>query len=125
MAVLINAMPVNIATGTQIFGPVLVPDGLTMISLKLARQTTLTPLFWPLEATRITADMEVSLDGGATFRHVCGITAGGGIVIGKQGEAMHNILTCEPLPSGTSRRLRVVSTVTNGPLVSELTVEVN
>lgn len=124
MAVLINHMPITLATGSQTFGPVLVPDGLTSITLRLARNTTATPLIWPLEATRITADMEISTDGGITYRHVCGVTAGGGLVQGKQGEATETVLTCLPLPAGSGRRVRVPTTVVSGPLVSELTVEV-
>lgn len=124
MATLIDHMSITLATGSRTFGPALIPNGLTGITLRIARCTTATPLIWPLEATRLTADLEVSTDGGQTYRHVCGITTGGGIAQGKQGEVVENVLTCLPLPAGSDRRVRVRTTVESGPLVSTLTVEV-
>lgn len=124
MAIIINHMSITLRNGARTFGPALIPDGLSSITLRLARSTTLTPLFWPLAATRIIVDMEISTDGGTTFRDACGMSAVGGIAFHREGEATESVVMCQPLPAGVARQVRVLTTVTDGPLVSELTVEV-
>ena len=124
MAILINHMAVNQPSGSQTYGPALIPNNLTQVIFKLARNTTATPLFWPLTETTLSLDFEVSFNAGQTWQPVCGATAQGGLVIGKGGvEAAETVVAC-PIPPGSARRCRVIVVVANGPLVSELTVEV-
>lgn len=122
MAVLINHQPINFS-GSQSFGPVTVTDGLNALVVRLARCTTATPTFWPNAVTSVDAQLELSMDGGATWESAGGLGSVGGInTLRGGGESTETVLRC-PLRSGNARRLRATVTVVNGPLVSQLTVE--
>lgn len=123
MAVLVNHSPLTIAVGAMAFGPVVVPNSLTTLDIRLARFTTATPLFWPLDTTTIAVSVEMSYDGGQTFRLLCGMTVAGGLATEKDGsEAAETTLhfTAQRQPN---RRLRLDMEVKGSVLVSELTIE--
>lgn len=122
--VLINAAPISLASGTQTFGPINVPDAMSNLFIKLARCTTATPTFWPNVATQVTARILVSYDGGLTFPIlVIGFAASGGIYVPRTGiEAPFSIARGNDAPR-VGRKIRAEIEVTNGPLVSQVTVE--
>lgn len=123
-AVLINALPVSIESGTNEIGPVVIPDGLQRIKLRFKRATTLTPTFWTNPVTKIDARLDVSYDGGQTFQLACAFEMYGGIRAGRNGvELSESFVQCSLQP-GTSRLVKASVTVTNGPLASEVSVEV-
>lgn len=121
--VLIDALPVSIASGTQSFGPTSFPDGDERVVMRLKRFTTLTPLFWLDAATQLTGEVDISYDSGTSWQHVCTFTSAGGLFVGPGGvEATEMFVVCDILRQ-PNRQVRGRITVTNGPLVSELTVE--
>lgn len=119
MAVLIDHQAISLPAGTRTAEAAV--SGGQRIACHIARQTTATPTFWSAGVS-ISLDIEVSYDGGATWRDACGFTADGGIVGGKNGgEATESAVTCD-LPAGVNRA-RVTLVITGGTLVSQLTVE--
>jgi len=103
-------------TGERTFGPFNVPDSATSFYLEVARCTTATPDIWPNEATTFSVAMEGSTDNGQTW-----IPAGGGggspggIRISHGAEIPNTTITV-PLPALTNRKMRITTTIVNGPL---------
>lgn len=121
MAILIN-QSVNIPTGTRQFS-VNIPNGLTAITVQLARMTAATPTLWTNPATTLNMNLSLSLDGGQSFNFYSGFSAQGGAFIGKGGiEIPYSSMTFN-LPAGASRRAQVEIIVENGPLVSNVAIE--
>ena len=127
MTVIIDHAPVSIASGSREFGPVDVPVGTTAFKISLARCTSATPTLWPNATTTIDARIVVAKDGINFDYPAGGMTASGGIVIGPTGNqvAVSSVGpgTFSP-PSEAGWKAKAVIAVINGPLVSELTVEV-
>jgi hypothetical protein len=126
MAVLLDHQPINVPTGTREFGPANVPPTATTFGVRLARCTTATPTFWPNASTGVNAQLLLSNDGGATYPRGAGAFTGvGGITTVKGVEAQEsNMFGGISQPLGPNWQIKAVVTVTNGPLVSQLTVEV-
>ena len=127
MALLIDHEAINVPAGTRDFGPATIPDGLTQVTLRLARRTTATPTFWAA-AVRVALRSWCSLDGGATWMQWLGWGEGnggeaGGIYTGILGEMPESTVR-SALPAGAGRQIKLSATVTGGTLVSQLTVEV-
>src|SRR5262245_16489402 len=123
MALLIDHQPITQPTGTVRYGPRNIDDTFTMISCRLARCTSTTPTFWPNASTGFSFLFEVSVDGGP-FEENSGAASIGGIYIGGDGtEVPETVVECTIRP-GINRQARLAVTVTGGPLVSQLTVEV-
>jgi hypothetical protein len=123
VALLIDHQAISVPAGSRDFGPATIPDGLTKVTLRLARRTTATPTLWAT-GVAVQLDSWCSLDGGATWLQWLGFGAPGGIhVKGDSTEATESSVT-GALPSGASRRIKLTATVTGGTLVSNLTVEV-
>lgn len=123
MALLIDHQAISINVGSRNFGPVNVPDGLTTVTLRLARRTTAAPTLWAPGVT-VQLDSWCSLDGGVTWLQWLGFGAPGGIhVKGDGNEAVESTVTSK-LPAGIGRQMKLTATVTGGTLVSQLTVEV-
>jgi len=117
--------PVNQPTGTHDYGPVNMPDSLAQATVRLARCTTATPSYWPNTSTRVSAQVLMSFDGGITFPHlIVGFSATGGIIYDKDGNEIpeSNARTVD-MPGGLGRKVKATVSVTNGPWVSQLTVE--
>ena len=125
MALLIDHQSINVPSGSRDFGPATIPDGLTGVTLKLARKTTATPTFW---AAGVNVDLAAwcSLDGGATWLKWLAFGSGGGVIVSALDgtDAIESSLS-RPLPFGANRRIKLTATVTGGTLVSLLTVEVD
>ena len=123
MALLIDHQSINVPAGSRDFGPATIPDGLTKVTLRMARRTTATPTLW---AVGVTVDLKswCSLDGGVTWLQWLGFGAPGGILIKRDGTDTVESWVSSALPAGTSRRIKLTATVTGGTLVSQLTVEV-
>lgn len=125
MALIFDHQPIDREPGSYTFpagSPGNVPDGFTRVRLALARQTTATPSFWA-EGVDVAVTIQDSLDGGNTWLDLCGFTAGGGILPGKNGgEATESRCSANFHP-GTSRLARILYSITGGNLVSELTLE--
>lgn len=120
---IVDNLPITIQSGSQLIGPANVPKGSTAVIVHLARCTTATPTFWPDVNTQLQCFVEVSLDNGQHWQPNNGFSAIGGILLARDGsEIPESTMTC-PIPAGTDR-MRFNVTVTNGPLVSALTTEV-
>jgi hypothetical protein len=126
MTLLLDHRPINVPTGTQEFGPANVPSTVTSFGVRLARCTTATPTFWPNASTTVNASLLLSNDGGATYpRGAGGFTGAGGIIKVQGVEAPEsNMFGGVSAPLGAGWQIKAVITVTGGPLVSQLTVEV-
>lgn len=123
MALLIDHQAISIAVGTRDFGPVTIPDGLTRVTLRLARKTTAAPTLWAT-GVAIQLDSECSVDGGVTWVQWLGFGASGGIYVKGDGSEATESNVASALPSGTNRTMKLSLTVTGGTLSSLLTVEV-
>lgn len=121
---IIDALPITVQSGSQTFGPANVTNGTSSITVRLARCTTARPSLWPDANTIIDCQAEVSTDGGSTYKPNNGFGAAGGIFLNRDGsESTETTFTCG-LPPGNNRKVRLKVTVTNGPLVSELSTDV-
>jgi hypothetical protein len=123
VALLIDHQSINVQAGTRDFGPVVIPDSLTKVTITLARMTTATPTFWA-PGVSMSLDAEVSFDGGATWRDLFGWADAGGITQSRTGGELANDVSSTVLPPGAGRRIRFHLVVAGGTLVSQLTVEV-
>jgi len=126
MTILIDHFPINQPTGSHDYGPANVPQGATTYVLRLARNTTNTPTFWPNAATQVQATIFLSTDGGVTFPVIAGsMTAVGGTLIGPSGQqlAESSFTATVPVPAAAGLRAKATVIVTNGPLISQVTVE--
>ena len=125
MTTLIDHQNVTLQTGVTTLGPAVVPDGLTFMTVRLARCTTATPTLWPNASTTVQVQFQISLDNGVTWLPVGAFGAPGGIV---QADGVHesveSFATFQPIPLGHNRQAQATITVVNGPLVSKATVEV-
>lgn len=125
MVVLIDHAPVNQPTGSQDYGPVNVPNNTKIYTLRLARHTTATPQFWPNVATVVDIKLLLSLDGGQTFPIVVlGFITNGDtkVIMGK--ELPENAFVINYASAfGIGAKAKAAVVVTNGALVSQLTVE--
>jgi len=127
VALLIDHQAIDVAPGSRDFGPATIPDGLTRVTLRLARRTAAAPTLWAA-GVRVTLLSWCSLDGGATWAKWLGFGEGnggqdGGVIPGPLGDLAESWVSAA-LPVGTSRRIKLTATVTGGTLVSALTVEV-
>jgi len=125
--ILIDHQSINQPTGTRDYGPANVADGLTSATLRLARCTSASPTFWPNQSTQVIAQAWISFDGGVTFPYLAVPLAGkGGIVTNpKTGvEVQESGVRFTGVPLGSGRMIKATVAVTNGPLVSQITVEV-
>ena len=119
MAVLIDHQSINFPPGTRTAEAAVA--GGQEILVRVARQTTATPTFWG-PAVSLSVNIEVSVDGGATWAPTCGMTALGGITPSRTGgESPESVVGCR-FPAGTNRA-RVTVVIAGGTLVSQLTVE--
>lgn len=123
MLALFNAVPVTVLTDSRQWPSLEVPDGFTRAMVRLGRQTTATPTLWARAATVVTLQVELSVDAGVTWELAAAFTAPGGLLVGRSGELAESFISC-PLRLGLNRQLRVRVNVTNGPLRSILSVEV-
>jgi len=125
MPKLANGLLVSIASGTQVLGPFNVPNNVNQFVLRLSRCTSLDPLIWPNESTGITVTVLASYDGGATYVEVGGFTASGGVLIAPDGAELAFTTMWTDLVDGSNRKVKAELGVTNGPLVTNATLEVN
>lgn len=114
--------PVSISSGTQPFGPFNIQNSTERITLKLARCTTATPSLWADSNTAISVTLFVSV--GQQEFNVGGFTAVGGILLSRSGAELTHTTAGFGMPPGTNRKGRFEVTVTNGPLSSLASVDV-
>jgi len=128
MTTLIDHVPINQPTGTHTYGAYNVPDGVSSATLRIARCTTATPTFWPNASTTVDAKAMMSFDNGATFPYqVATISSKGGIVTHPDtGEQVTETgVSVTGVRLGANRKIQATITVTNGPLVTQVTLEVS
>ena len=123
MAVLVVPVPVSILSGRQEFGPVVVPDALRRLTVRLKRFTTLTPTFWTDPATTVSGELFISYDDGLTYVSLCGMTSQGGLSSDHDGSEGTETTFSYTMPDKPARRVKLCVRVTNGPLVSQMTME--
>lgn len=86
---------INLALGTRNFGPITVPDDVTVCSLSIARTQ------WTNPAAALSAQLEISVDGGATWQAWVGLTS-----VGSADATMATTSMSRALPAGTGRQIR-------------------
>lgn len=86
---------INLALGTRNFGPIAVPDDVTVCSLSIDRTQ------WTNPAAALSAQLETSVDGGATWQAWVGLTS-----VGSADAAMATTSMSRALPAGTGRQIR-------------------
>lgn len=125
MAIVLNHVAINIPTGTHEYGPANVPNNGETFIVRLARCTDATPQFWPNPATSVKANVWMSTDGGATWPFiVIGFGAEGGIYIRRDGVQSPESSAQGFMQRQGGRQIKAEVIVENGPLLSELTVEI-
>lgn len=122
MALVVDHDNFSMQPGTRNWGPAAVPDGLSVITLRLARQTTATPTFWDSGVT-VQLDSWCSVDGGATWIQWLGFAAEGGVYVRHDSTEATESTVTSPLPAGTGRLIKLTLAVAGARLVTELTVE--
>jgi len=122
MALIIDHQAISINAGSRNFGPVTIPDALTVVTLRLARMTTASPTLWAAGIS-VKLDSWCSLDGGATWLQWLGFGASGGIFVKGDGTEAAESSVTSSLPAGTARQMKMTVVVAGGTLVSQLTVE--
>jgi len=122
VALLIDHQSINVPAGSRDFGPATIPDGLTQVSLRLARQTTATPTFWAA-GVGVKLDSWCSVDGGVTWLQWLGFTGVGGIIFRDVGIEATESWCSSLLPAGVNRQMKLTLVVTGARLTTELTVE--
>jgi len=120
---LIDHEPVSLNKGNYSYS-VVPDDDVSMVIVRVARQTTATPTFFDaacsfmLEVFVATSpNQEVPLDPWFSFG------ATGGIALNRHGIQVSETNANARLPPGVDRRMRVDLTVSGARLVSEITVE--
>lgn len=109
-----NTFPnVSIPVGTQTFGPVNIPDGLTGITIRFSN--------WAQVGRTLAVRFEVSVDGGPFEQFFNMNPFPGGRSIGRDGTADASAFV-GPLPPGINRRGQAVTTVAGGTVVSTITI---
>ena len=86
---------INLALGTRNFGPFVVPDDVTVCSLSIDRTQ------WTNPAAALSAQLETSVDGGATWQAWVGLTS-----VGSADATMATTFMSRALPAGTGRQIR-------------------
>ena len=86
---------INLALGTRNFGPIAVPDDVTVCSLSIDRTQ------WTNPAAALSAQLETSVDGGATWQAWVGLTS-----VGSADATMATTFMSRALPAGTGRQIR-------------------
>jgi hypothetical protein len=109
MATTLPVLPLQVYAAGANQGTASIPDTATTADVKVLRNT------WPGTgaANVIQVDVEISMDGGATFNFWMGFTASGGVSTHK--EAGVDVVDLSStvgraLPPGTNRQLRVTQT---------------
>lgn len=126
MTVLVQDFPVNLPTGPGSLPVQNVPDGLTSGTMRMRRCTTATPAFWPNANTILGCKLWMSTDNGANWTYHGGFDgSAGGIRFDRgAGVELDFDTTRFDLPPVPNRKVRFDFSVQNGPLVSEVTLEV-
>lgn len=101
---------VNLAIGTRNFGPIAVPDDVTVCTLAFDRSR------WTNSAAALSAQLEISVDGGATWQAWVGLTSVGGTDATMTTTSMRRVL-----PPGTGRQIRGNYVVTGARFRSTVT----
>lgn len=101
---------VNLAIGTRNFGPIAVPDDVTVCTLAFDRSR------WTNSAAALSAQLEISVDGGATWQAWVGLTSVGGTDATMTTTFMRRVL-----PPGTGRQIRGNYVVTGARFRSTVT----
>lgn len=101
---------VNLAIGTRNFGPIAVPDDVTVCTLAFDRSR------WTNPAAALSAQLEISVDGGATWQAWVGLTSVGGT-----DATMTTTSMSRALPAGTGRQIRGKYVVTGNRFRSTVT----
>lgn len=101
---------VNLAIGTRNFGPIAVPDDVAVCTLAFDRSR------WTNSAAALSAQLEISVDGGATWQAWVGLTSVGGTDATMTTTSMRRVL-----PPGTGRQIRGNYVVTGARFRSTVT----
>lgn len=101
---------VNLAIGTRNFGPIAVPDDVDVCTLAFDRSQ------WTNSAAALSAQLEISVDGGATWQAWVGLTSVGGT-----DATMPTTSMSRALPAGTGRQIRGKYVVTGNRFRSTVT----
>lgn len=112
-------------TGEQTIGPTNLANGISILSVGIARCTAADLTIWPDVATTVNLMAEIAIGNNPQefdWVFVSGASASGGILKARDGSDIPESSWTVNLPSGNNRKLRVKSTIVNGPLRTSLTV---
>lgn len=118
----------NYANGQQTAGPVDIANDVTSVDFNILCNSVAQPLIWPLITTVLDILPEVSTDGGSTWVEAGHSITPGGPHNDKFGNPLQSVLSGGGIPAvvgGVTRKYRVTTTITGGPLRSSVTLEVN
>lgn len=101
---------VNLALGQRNFGPIAIPDDVTVCSLAIDRSQ------WTNPAAMLAATLEISLDGGNTWQAWLGLTS-----VGSNDPTMTITGMRRNLPAGAGRQIRGNYVVTGARFRSTIT----
>ncbi len=110
------------AEGVHNFGPFNLPNQADILRLRLARQTTAQPTFWPA-GVFVDFQAQVALNGSDNWQDAGGFQAEGGVRVVHGVELEFTTMTIDFAQfglGGPSRRIRFQLTVTGGPITSHV-----
>jgi hypothetical protein len=112
----------NYPTGTTVFGPIALTQGLNGCVIRVARCTTATPTIWPNDTQSFALSLDVSYDGGATYQvNQFAFKAVGGIAVAKGVEQAEIVVRFNVSPQ-VPTHIKGSVTIEGGPLRTSLTI---
>ena len=123
-ATIINNQAISVPVGTQQLAAVNVTDGVNTVTASLARDTSGTPTLWTSASTTVQLDVEISFDGGSTWKYAFGCGSKGGILLDRGGGQSTATTVTYVIPAAAGRKMRATFTVAGSTLTSTLTVTV-
>lgn len=100
------------------------PDNVKAVYFEVQRCTPADPSVWPLESQQIDVSLEISLDDGATWTFAGHFSAFGGQYLRRDQTIADFSYGRIGFPPGTGRRVRGKIAMTNGPILTSLSVTV-
>jgi hypothetical protein len=117
---------VTVASGFQTIGPLNIPDNLKALEIRFARCTAVKPLLWASELTFIEVNTFVSYNGvDGPWEPAGGFSAHGGVLKDRNGndEPYSGFGVTLQRPASVGRKLKFDMYISNGPFVSDVTVD--
>ena len=103
----VTVLPVaSYAAGAYSVPATSISDASTSLQIAVQRCTTADPTIWPLVATTITFDLEISVDNGVTWQVWNSPASGSGGITTAKGTEQPLMYVAGDIPAGTTRKVR-------------------